>query len=69
MMNKFKHLLQKEKIYTIKNLKIKNVNDLYRPIKGTMKANFLLTTVVKEIKDSILNISQHYLQFTSLEIL
>ncbi|RYR23893.1 hypothetical protein Ahy_B02g057383 [Arachis hypogaea] len=34
-----------------------------------MKANFLITTIVKEIKDPVLNILQHYFEFASLETL
>ncbi|RYR31529.1 hypothetical protein Ahy_B01g056333 [Arachis hypogaea] len=34
-----------------------------------MKANFLFTTIVKEIKDPILKIFQHYFEFASLETL
>ncbi|RYR75079.1 hypothetical protein Ahy_A02g009778 [Arachis hypogaea] len=34
-----------------------------------MKTNFLITTIVKEIKDPVLNILQHYFKFASLETL
>ncbi|RYR72648.1 hypothetical protein Ahy_A02g006875 [Arachis hypogaea] len=37
MMNKFKHLLQEGKVYTIKNLKIEDANALYRPTKDVIE--------------------------------
>ncbi|RYR70676.1 hypothetical protein Ahy_A02g005002 [Arachis hypogaea] len=40
-----------------------------KAIKGTINTNFLIITIVKEIKDPILNILQHYFKFASLETL
>ena len=65
----FDHMLQEGKVYTIRNLKIDSANEKYKPLKGTVRGIFLLTTTLKEINDPNIIIPQHYFEFASLQTL
>ena len=67
MISNFTHMLKEGKVYSIKNLKIAEANEKYRPLKGTLKGFFLLTTILKEINDPVNNIPQQYFEFASLQ--
>ena len=67
MIPNFTHMLKEGKVYSIKNLKIAAANEKYRPLKGTLKGLFLLTTILKEINDPVNNIPQQYFEFASLQ--
>ena len=58
MILNFTHMLKEGKAYSIKNLKIAEANEKYRPVKGTLKGFFLPTTIMKEINDPVNTIPQ-----------
>ena len=55
----FNHMLQEGKVYTIRNLKIDSANEKYKPLKGTIRGIFLLTTTLNKINDPNIIIPQH----------
>lgn len=67
LIKNFKGIIQEGSIYTIKNLKITAANNSYRPISGSMKGWFLLTTKISKIQNSEIQIPRYYFEFATFQ--
>lgn len=67
LIKNFKGIIQEGSIYTIKNLKITATNNSYKPISGSMKGWFLLTTKISKIQNSEIQIPRYYFEFATFQ--
>ena len=62
---KFQEQLREGQLYSLSNFRVDTYKekDSYRPISKEKKINFLRTTVIEELKEAEITISQHKFEF------
>jgi hypothetical protein len=68
ILRKFKPLIEKGKVYIIKNVKVTPAAQKYQPVDNDKVLNFLPTTNIKKIKD-IQDIQKYSFMLVSIEMI
>ena len=69
LVTRFRHILSKGSLYSVKNLKVVSTTGEYRPLSNQYKIILLVITSLKRLEERIVKIPINRFQFVSLNLI